>query len=443
MSQRWVSESAFRRGLYAEHHEELAFLYHQTTRLRDEGEVPLERLADFERRLVAHLDGLALGGSLAWREIGAHHDDEDAGHWYAAGLLACAQKDDKRFDGLLERARMGGPEPAARAATGLADALRHAMPSAWSGRLLAWLADVPQPLLGELAGVASFLGAGCREALERRLADGCAPSSALLRALGRCGAGGAVPWLAARAQAEGGTELGGTALAVLAELAGPQALALARQGGERFPVWHPVLALVGQRADVQLLLGRLAAQPAPETALALGLLGELSAVRPLVGALHNDAVAAAAATALQWITGADLTEVVHENDEDEDGDASYRRLQPRVPLARRSGDETLRVARDPARWTAWLGEASARFSAGTRYRFGRPYALPWLVQTVAEARHGPVYRRLAVAELAARHAAPRALDLRAATGRQRATIQLLQQWAAQQDTQRSEGWPIV
>jgi len=427
----WVSVNSLRRGLYAEHHDELGFLYRQIAHHREEGTLSRERLAEFEWRLVAHLDGLVLGATLAWREIGARHDDDDAGHWYAAGLLACVQREDTRFAALLQRATHNAAEPAAPA---LADALRHAMPSDWSGRLLGWLAEVPQPMLGWLAEVASYQLPGCRQALERRLQTGVPPSVEWVRALGRSGAVEAAPWLLDLAQsAAGPAELRRAALLALAELGAPQILVLVRRAASESALAHPVLGLVGARQDVQVMLRSLEAAPAAETALGLGLLGDLSAAYPLVAALRDEAIGAAAAAALDWITGAGLWDAVSGPGDDgertADGSDRYQRLRPGASVVPRTGPVVQQISRDPTRWTRWLEEAAPRFRAGLRYRFGRVYSAPWLVQTLADDALSSGYRRWAGDELSIRLAAPQRLDPRASVARQRSTLQQLGAWA--------------
>ena len=77
----------------------------------------------------------------------------------------------------------------------------------------------------------------------------------------------------------------------------------------------------------------------------------------------------------------------------------------------------------------WLEEAAPRFRAGLRYRFGRVYSAPWLVQTLADDALSSGYRRWAGDELSIRLAAPQRLDPRASVARQRSTLQQLGAWA--------------
>ena len=426
----WVSASAFRRGLYAEHHDELAFLYAQIARLRDDDDTPLSSVLDFERRLVAHLDALVIGAATAWGEIEARHDDESAGHWYAAALLACAQRDEPRFAALLQRASRGGSEDAARA---LSDALRHAMPPDWAQRLPAWLVDASEPLLGWLADAASYRQPqACRDALGRHFARAPAPSIAFVRALGRAGVAAASAWLGELSLRHADADLRCAALLALADMRDEKALVLARRLVDLPQVAHRVLGLIGDRGDAHALVDRLGSAT-PETLFALGLLGELSATRPLLELLPHESLGGAAATALHWITGAPLLESVIEPDEDE-ASGDYLRLRPGAALRRRPdgrpfGTEVQRLGRDPARWAQWLAQAAPRFQAGLCYRLGQPRTPAWLIAALADESRGARYRHLASEELPMRHRAPHRLDPRATVGRQRAVLQRLAAWA--------------
>src|SRR5262249_28807153 len=89
----------------------------------------------------------------------------------------------------------------------------------------------------------------------------------------------------------------------------PRALAKCRARVARGDAtMHVPLALSGGRSDAAALMK--VAAPTTETLTALGILGDLGAVRLLVDKLGDNTLGAAAATALQLITGAELREEV-------------------------------------------------------------------------------------------------------------------------------------
>jgi hypothetical protein len=419
----WLSALAFRNGLYAEHCDELDFLYHQTQRLREDEVAGLTTVVGFEHRLVAHLDALVQGGADADAVLQARHDDDESGHWYARTFLACARRNRVDLQRVLEHAVASGTEAAAQ---GVADALRHGLPQDWSPQLTTWLPAVPEPLRGWLADVAVHLPGIDAQPFEAALASCANPSARLLGCMGRVGARGAGRRLAEIAAGPLDNDRRAAALHSLLALDVSTAFALVRRFIDHPALSHRALGVAAGPAEANALLRRLHLAQV-DSVLALGMLGELAAVRPLVGLLDHAELGAAAATALQWITGAALEETVVEAQDNEwsDETESY----PRLGVAARTLPKVQRISRDQAAWQAWLTEAAPQFQAGRRYRFGRPCSARVSVDAFAEHAHGPLYRAWASDELRLRHGSPATPDSRAALGQQRAAVKRLQAWA--------------
>ena len=171
------------------------------------------------------------------------------------------------------------------------------------------------------------------------------------------------------------------------------AVALMRLGDDRFVQWvskaaaelswaRRVLPIGGDSRSVRVLLDALehAQDITAQDVLAVGLLGDLAGIAPLLGLLQHEQLGESAAVALNTITGASLFAdvfVLDELDRDElfdeerDQVADGRPLTaPDVPPA---GNWERRPARDREMWRSWLDENKHRFDRGMRWRMGKPY----------------------------------------------------------------------
>jgi len=79
-------------SLYAEHLEDVSFLYDLRNALLADLEVPWARLHAFEERIEAHIDGLMVGGEPALELCRSRLEDGDAGELYAAVCVFCRSK---------------------------------------------------------------------------------------------------------------------------------------------------------------------------------------------------------------------------------------------------------------------------------------------------------------------------------------------------------------
>jgi hypothetical protein len=170
------------------------------------------------------------------------------------------------------------------------------------------------------------------------------------------------------------------------------------------------LSVSGARSDAALLLDPDQAITA-ETVLALGLFGDLSAVRFLVDRLSHQDFAPAAATALHLITGADLREeafipeAVGEDELFADELEIYRATgeSPRHPDDRLFGTTVQRASRDSGAWNAWLETHKSLFNPAQRYRLGKPLSLSTLVDTLVSSSFSRQVRSLVGEELLIRY----------------------------------------
>jgi hypothetical protein len=151
-------------------------------------------------------------------------------------------------------------------------------------------------------------------------------------------------------------------------------------------------------------------QADPDTLLALGLLGESSAVELLLAKLTGDH-AAPAVLALNLLTGAELYERVfipEEVDEDElfPEELELYRQEGKVPTKPDGtpyGEWVTRLSQNPASWNEWWGLSRQRFAPGVRYRNGKPFSPASLLENMQHEKSPYRIRQLAYEEMVIRY----------------------------------------
>jgi len=397
------SPLAFKLGLYAEHLEEVGFLYGQCKALRADAEQGWLACAPFEERLEAHLDALVVGGKAASTWCLDQLPSAEPEALFGITALLCRSGNAAALKHLLQDERLGD----LGALEAIAAALLQEWPSAWKAGALRALAEGDLRLAPTFAAIACSrgwdVGAALVGALER---SPPAAQPALLEWLGRM-PGQGWPGLA---QACEDAEPRRRTAALLAGLRqhDPGALALVLADTAE----PGLLAMAGGRGTAARLTGLLAdARRATAAAAALGQIGELSAVRTLTALLADDTLAGTAACALQLITGADLRETVlvpEPVDEAEMTPAELQRWRSAGEAPRRLdgepfGSRVERPCRDPAIWGGWLMENGARFSAQLRYRHGAPCSAVVLVRSLGHPAMPASARTVLAEELIVRH----------------------------------------
>jgi hypothetical protein len=194
------------------------------------------------------------------------------------------------------------------------------------------------------------------------------------------------------------------------------------------------LALSGPESAARKLLGLGPGRSGPEWCLALGLLGAVAAVEPLLAALADEAVAKYAAMGLNLITGADLYEAVfipEEIDEDELFEEELERVrngESLHPPGEEPGTTITALSRDPSAWGEWWRGNQRRFQEGVRYRGGRPCSPSCLVESLASERSPRLIRQLAYEELVVRYDVDYPFETDMLVADQRRTLQRYGQW---------------
>jgi hypothetical protein len=177
-----------------------------------------------------------------------------------------------------------------------------------------------------------------------------------------------------------------------------------------------IMAIAGDDRDARRVVQQALGAPSREMIFAVGWAGDPWAVGQLIDLLEtteDDVLAAAAAWALERITGAGLWEHAEVEDdaidvpEPPDPDVGERRVlrlartlsDPRDPPPEAAPETIEQPSTDAARWRAWWMEKGAGYNLSARYRRGHPYTPLVSLGELDTARVTPVERRYLHREL--------------------------------------------
>jgi uncharacterized protein (TIGR02270 family) len=393
-------------GLYQEHLEEASFLYEQRLTLFNDPEITWKDIHDFEERFEAHIDGLVVGETLALEVCKTQAREGDFGELHAAVRVFCRQNRQDLALWVLAELDPEAPE----SIQAVSDALKHEFLDAWQDTFLRMLSQGDQKVLPILATLFGYRRLRAETELVKLLR--AVPTDSLSRviwALGRLGEKDARALLLTYLQHDDESICSAAALALL-RLGDQQALnhCLQLACSQSWPLLP--LGLGGNRSAVTLLLDRArAGQAEADCLIALGLLGEASAIATLLAYLPTQ-VAASAAMALQLITGAQLYEEVFvpdEIDEDELFEEERERFKQGQLLTRPDGQPfgttITRLSQNPEDWQKWWTDNRGRFDPRIRYRTGKPFSPACLLETLESERSRHKIRQLAYEELVIRY----------------------------------------
>jgi uncharacterized protein (TIGR02270 family) len=396
--------------LNLEHLEEASFLHEQRTSLYDDPEVTWLGIGRFEERFAAHLEALIGGGNAAVELCTRTAEEGDPGQLYTAVCVFCRSGRRDLLGAILKRLDF---ENLLRVRA-VRDAITDYMPPEWGQVLAKSLSRGYDKLTPLVAHYVGYRRVDSGAALED-LISGPPPTNGLaelLWACGRVGTDAAVSRVAGYVDHQDAAVRANAVMALMRR-GDPEAAALcsARASSGDAAMCLP-LAVSGGRSD-SLALQRSLLKHALgcEAVIALGVLGDLSAVRLLIDKLADEDVARAASTALQLITGADLREdafIPETLAEDElfDDEREVMRQTgegPKHPDGRPFGISVNRASRNPDEWRAWIEAHASEFVAGQRYRLGKPFSLGTLVDTLVSPLFRRQIRSLAYEELVVRY----------------------------------------
>lgn len=432
-----TSYKEFRIELYQEHLEEASALYEQRLALVDDPEITWLDIGEFEERLEAHIDALVVGAELALDVCKTQAEEGDFGELYAAVCVFCRQGRRDLVSATLDTLDVEDGERV-KAVT---DALKDEMPAEWEASLLKGVVENYHglvPIYAEMAGYRRSRSVLALLPLRKKLPD--EDLAKLVWAVGRIDDVDTTAELPAYLDHTDQAVRSAAALALLRR-GDEQTLKLCLDLARSSSGLHLQLAVAGGRAAVGVVLALAANGSATtECLLALGVLGDLRAVKPLYTHLSNEDVAEAAATGLNLITGADLYEdafIPEEIDEDElfeEELEKYRQGEvPMRPDGQPFGTTVTRISQNPEDWHTWLNDNKKRFDARYRYRRGKPFSLAGLLASL-ESEHTPRRaRRLAYEELVVRYQMNLPFEADMPVHRQKRSLADIRQWVQSND----------
>jgi len=426
----------FHRAIFEEHIEAAAFLYEQRLlRLGGAGQA-WTGLADIEQRIELHLDALLVGHDPALAVCAERAAAGEPGELFAALCVFC-RRGNTEHTAVVLRA-LDPTEPARMHA--VQHALSQEMPRQWVGFVEKAVAQRTDDTASVLAAVCAYRNLPLGHALVGPLAATRPPKRALVDAVGRLRVRESQPSLEACLDGDD-DELKASALLALCRIgasgAWQQGLKSAlTQAWPRIPI-----GLAADPSGVRLLVELAGTQAADASGLhALALLGDPAALPALCAALSRLELAEAAAMALHWLTGAQLSDEVFVPDAVDESELIGSELkawkeQGKVPTradGRPYGDTVIRLSQDPARWQAWLAENGASLTPGLRHRLGRRCTPGVLVDTLGDLHSDMLLRHLSAQELAIRYGCEVPFDVEMPVAHQIRQLQEMGKWAEAQ-----------
>ncbi|RYZ43755.1 MAG: TIGR02270 family protein [Myxococcaceae bacterium] len=368
------------RNVCMRHLDEAAFLWTQWESSLDSPMLNLRELHDLdERRLLAHLDALVLGGSGVREELitpALASGDPELVTVAALVLLAIAPKDASAVREVLDALVEGGPDlrPCLQRALQLSaeptrvpavqKLLQQDDPAlvATALEVLAfWDADAGPTLPTLLAHPAPEVTAAALRAA--RVAPGRVASAPVIRALD-----------SSHPEVRDEALITGIALGLEPAFTGCRQFASHPNVHSRTAML--LLAMGGEAVSVRLLLEQLGRPGARADALwALGFSGRREAAEACLELLDTAELEGLAAEAFRAITGlplegAFLRPAPEEDEEDEDDEDAQRPHAPALPRA------------DSDRVRLWWRETEHRLKPQGRYLLGQPMGGEWLLESL-------------------------------------------------------------
>ncbi len=399
----------FSRALYAEHLEEAAFLYDQRGVLLHDEDVAWTDLRHLEERLEAHLDGLFAGHQIAEEMCINAAAEGEPGERHAAVRVFCRQGRLDRVERAMETLDLHDDE----SVLAMRNGLKHEWPAAWRPELPRLFEERTDASLSVLTKLIGFQRLPFEELLIQFFPV-CSHDLRypLIWSLGRLKARSAQGVLNACLEAPDASQSAAAALALLRmgdSLEALPAVGKFETGSLEMPQLFKML-FAGRKEQCGHVIRCLdGGAHAADLAIALGVLGDPSAVAPLLSLVGDKEHGDAAALALNFITGADLFEetfVPETVDPDEFFDdelTSKGREGVNAAPDPSAGETVIKLSNTKETWQAWWQAHRPAFQSGTRYRHGQPYGPAALIDSLKSERSSPFVRRLAAEELVIRY----------------------------------------
>ncbi|NKE72410.1 TIGR02270 family protein [Candidatus Manganitrophus noduliformans] len=359
-----------------EHLEEADFLFQQRTNALADRAYDLDGLAELEERLLAHLDGLVLGGKEAWALLEPKLAGGALGEVFAAAFVALESGDPARIE-LLQKTFGGAEGP-------VLDGIRHALRHTSSPEI----EKIVRPLLdnekGAVRAAAIDVISFRRMSLETGLLQAGLREKDPLVASAAANAVGRLRIAGLKYEVEAALESDAVPVRLEAIRAGlllksEKALSRCRKAvqerGEEGGEAILLLGLLGHPEDGPRLVNALGeAALARNAVMSLGLLGRAAGIDALIQCAADPKLARLAGEAIRTMTGVDLEK---ENLVAPKAEADAK---PEAEDEFEDGpDEGLPIP-DPVKLEGWWRKSISRFDKKTRYRKGQPYSPQRLIE---------------------------------------------------------------
>lgn len=419
--------------LYEEHLEEASFLYAQRLTLFDDPEITWVTIGEWEERLEAHIDALVIGEDLALEVCEKQVVEGDFGLLFAVVSVFCRQR---RFDLLKKVLEPLDPEDPEKLQA-VADALKYECPSEWESEI-AHILPANDPRLSFI--LATLYGYRRKKFGEGLVADVATLPPAVVQALawarGRLGDKQGKSQLRDWLRHKEGAVRSAAAVALLR--VGEQQLVQETMLQEDISAvpWS-TRATAATPKELALLLAQVGRnKPEPDSLMALGIMGEITAVPVLLSYLADEELAPAAALGLNVIMGAELYEKVfipEVMEDDELFDEEKEQIKKGQPVLRPDGkpygENVVRLSQKPDEWKTWWAANKSRFASGLRYRSGMPLTPAALVDNLAFPMTPRRIRQLAHEELVIRYGADIPFETDMPVRKQQEAIGKWKSWA--------------
>jgi uncharacterized protein (TIGR02270 family) len=395
-------------SLFHEHLEDASFLYEQRLKLFENPEISWKNIGDFEERLKAHLNGLVIGGEPATDVCKQQANEGDFGELFTAVCVFCRLDRPNLILKILEKL---DPKDLERTQS-VIHALGYELPVAWQNKFIQLLPVCRPKDIPIIARAIGYQRLPAEKELLKALPEKKPEaSSAILWALGRLRCQEARPLLLANHLKQQDELLCLPAAMALLRMGEPSVLNHCLQNANSQNWLIPLIGLSGNRASVPFLLKEASQDKvAPETVLALGLLGDMSAVERFLALLADPKLAESSSRALNLITGAEIYEAVfvpEEIDKDELFEEDRENFkQGQVPTradGKPYGITITRLSQKPDDWNQWWSKNKSRFKPNIRYRNGKPYSPACLLDNLESEKSPRKIRQLAYEELVIRY----------------------------------------
>jgi uncharacterized protein (TIGR02270 family) len=439
-----VTIRQFNIELYQEHLEEASFLYEQRLALLNDPEITWRDIGEFEERFEAHIDALVVGDELALEMCRQQVEEGDFGELHAAIRVFCRQN---KGDFVAEAWKDLDPEDTERSKA-ISDALKDECPDSWQESLAPVFLRDYFNLIPVAAPVFGYRRYQAEAALLHALKRAPGPILPhLVWALGRMG-GDAAQTAMYPLVNHADDSVKKAAVESLLRFGDPKVMPLCQSHVQQTDWPVTAIGLGGGRQAADVLIARARrGNVDPDCLVALGLLGNLMAVKVLFESLQQESLARAAATGLYLITGAEIVEEVYipeEIDEDElfeEELETYRKegKVPTKPDGQPFGENVRRLSQNPADWQAWLNENRSRFNPKLRYRLGNPCTPSGLLATLLSETSPYRARQLAIEELKIRYGTDFPIEADMPVARQLQVLPAITQWVKNSESRFQPG----